>query len=74
MSVTDHWGVLGPKATSALLAAAAHCDGMTLTGVRTARLLVKRGLAESYGSGRICITEHGLEQARRLVYEVGADE
>lgn len=67
----DYWGELPKSARDALLRAAEHVDGMALTGSSTARLLVKRGLAESCGETCICITDKGLRFLREADREAG---
>lgn len=64
--MSDYWTPLRPSALAALRRARDHVDGMTVTGTSTARLLVKCGLAESYGRTVICISEKGLRMLEEL--------
>ncbi len=60
----EFWSPLTTTHEDVLRAAAAHPDGMALTTEKIARVLEKRGLVESYGNGRVCISEKGLAWAR----------
>lgn len=70
--MSDYWGELPKSAREALLRAAEHVDGMALAGSRTVQLLVKRGLAESYGRTRICITDKGLRSLKNRSWDTCA--